>query len=168
MYTRPFLRITWAKAFDEVYCHHASLFVPRESQSLFPPEVVRIGVVARTNIVEDKKVKSYYNQTESCYLPCDIVADGFDVLITSTSLIDKICLDSWTTLKNKARGIHKQFPTAIFYQIHGEPQRVFPIDFENWNTPYLLSEPKILELKEGEKVDVEISLDKIIVKNLVV
>ena len=69
--TRHRLDITWAKAFDEVYCHHASLFIPFVQESLFDaPELVKIGVTVRYNTVKGRKIISTSCSDFQEFLPC--------------------------------------------------------------------------------------------------
>lgn len=157
MKPNPILKITWGKAFDEIYGHHASLFIPYESQSLFPPETVWVGVTIRTNEIIKKKIASYSESTFSYHLKCEILADGISVPLNSSQLLDGICVDSWTILKDGIRGTHKQFPVSIFYSIPGEIPVTINFDHENSDTPFLKSEPKLKGLQNGDTIDVSIN-----------
>ena len=159
MNNKPILNITWAKAFGEVYCHHASLFIPHTSSSLFAPEVVCVGATIRTTIIEKGKVQSSSDKPIAYYLPCKSVEGGLEVPINSATLIECIGLNSWTSLKNGARGALKEFPLNLFYQLEEYPMVTLPFEHENNGTPYLLHEDKIEQLKDGEKIDLTITFN---------
>lgn len=153
------LRITWGKAFDEIYCHHASLFIPYISSSLFPPEFVRVGVTVRDNIIEKGKIVFYNDRTSSCYLRCTIIENGLDIPLNDALLLNGLSIDSWTKLRNGHRGIHKNFPISLFYQLPNTDPIFISINHAQKRTPYLISEPKFAGLKNGDKIDVEILID---------
>lgn len=154
------IHITWAKAFDEIYCHHASLFIPYVATSLFPPEIVCVGVTVRLNNIKKGKVISSYDRTDYCYLPCLQVEGGLSVPIDSTKLIDDLSLNIWTTLKHGKRGSLKVFPLSIFYQILGEDKITILFNHIQAKTPYLISEPEFDGMNDGDKVEVDLKYDE--------
>lgn len=156
--TKHRLDITWSKAFDEVYCHHASMFIPFVPKSRFDvPELVKLGVTVRYNTVKGRKIKSTSSSDFQKYLPCVQTDGGLIVHINSTSLIDALSLNSWTSLKNGKRGTLKEFPTCIFYSIGYRAKVKLP--FSSDATPYLSAEKQLHELADGEKLDTSIILE---------
>lgn len=156
--TKHRLDITWAKAFDEVYCHHASLFIPYTPDSLFDtPELVKIGVTARYNTVKGRKVLSSSYSDFQKFLPCAPAGGGIIVQLNSAQLIDAISLNSWTSLKNGSRGTQKEFPIRIFYTI--EDNESVELPFKADSTPYLVAEDQLSGLADGEKLNSTIYLD---------
>lgn len=153
--TKHRLDITWGKAFDEIYCSHASLFIPFVQESLFDtPELVRIGITVRYNTVKGRKIVSTFCRDFQYYLPCNQTEGGLIVKMNSSTLIDAIGLNSWTVLKYKKRGTQKEFPTRVFYTI-GE-RGLVELPFTANETPYLSAEEILSTLKEGEKIDTSI------------
>lgn len=150
------LNITWAKAFDEAYCHHASIFIPYISTSLFNPEIVYVGVTTRTKVIVNGRIKSASDKVVANYLPCNIVNGGLEVPLNASSIIESLALNSWTTLKNGSRGKLKEFPVNIFYQIEAQPLVTLSFNYDNNGTPYLLHEEKIEQLNNGDEIDLSI------------
>ena len=150
--TKHRLDITWAKAFDEVYCHHASLFIPFASELFVDaPLLVQVGVRVRYNTVKGRKIISATYSDFKNYLPCVQQDGGLIVPINSSQLIDAISLNTWTSLKNGKRGTLKEFPTRLFYLI-GENYKV-ELPFNTDTTPYLFFEKQFSELVDGQKID---------------
>lgn len=152
------LYITWAKAFGEIYCHHAYLFIPFVPESLFDfPNLAKICVTVRYNTIKDRKIIS-----SSCYdvqqlLPCLQVKDGLRVDINSAKLIDAMCLNSWTTLRDGSRGSQKEFPTRILYSFDDKDPVELP--FAHDATPFLMFEKRFADLSDGDKFDTTICFD---------
>lgn len=156
--TRHRLDITWAKAFGEAYCHHASLFIPFVQKSLFDaPELVKIGVTVRYNTVKGRKIISTSCSDFQKFLPCTQTDGGLIAQLNSSQLIDAISLNSWTSLKNGKRGTQKEFPTRIFYTIGDNITIDLP--FKADATPYLVAEDQLSGLADGEKLDTKIYFD---------
>lgn len=148
------LNLTWAKAFGEIYCHHASLFIPYDSTSLFSPEIISIGVTVRTNLIEKRKIASSFDKRQSHYLPCNTVEGGIVVPLNSSEIIEELSLNSWTSLKDSSRSIQKKFPINIYYKLEPEADEVIlPFDHLNAGTPYMIDEPKFLKMSDGDKID---------------
>lgn len=156
--TRHRLDITWAKAFGEVYCHHASLFIPFVQESLFDaPDIVKTGVTVRYNTVKGRKIISTSCSDFQKFLPCAQTDGGLIAQLNSSQLIDAISLNSWTSLKNGKRGTQKEFPTRIFYTI--EDNNPVDLPFKADATPYLVAEDQLSRLADGEKLDTKIYFD---------
>lgn len=156
---RPTLHITWGKAFGEIYCHHASLFIPYVSGSLFSPDIILVGVTVRANNIEKGEINGYSDKEIINYLPCNHVEGGLHIPLNSTPIIDGISLNSWTSLKNGERGAHKEFPIRLIYQVGTDEVNELPFNHSASQTPYILSEKHFSNIKDGEKVDVTINLD---------
>lgn len=156
--TKHRLDITWAKAFGEVYCHHASLFIPFVQESLFDvPSLVKVGVTVRYNTVKVRKIISTSCSDFQRFLPCCQTDGGLIVQINSAPIIDALSLNSWTTLKNGKRGTQKEFPTRIFYVIGDNEPSELP--FKAVSTPYLVAEDQLSGLADGEKLNSTIYFD---------
>ena len=109
----PSLIITWAKAFGDVYCHHASLFIPTFVKSLFTPEIVKVSVRIRLNTIEKGEVKSFSDKTISRFLPVKFENESMLIPLNSTEILECLCENEWTTLKGGKRGAPKSFPLSI-------------------------------------------------------
>ncbi len=146
------LNVTWAKASGEVYCHHASINIPFKA-SLFPPEIVYVGVTVRTNIIQKKKIVKSFDKRISRFLPCKVEDDILVIPINSASIIEGLSLNSWTSLKHKGRGTPKEIPINVFYKVEEDPEVSLTFDYKNGKTPYLIGEPDFINLKDGDKID---------------
>lgn len=156
--TRHRLDTTWAKAFDEIYCHHASLFIPYRPESLFDiPDIIMIGVTVRYNNVKKRKIISTSCSDFQNFLPCHNANGGLIVPINSAKLIDALSINSWTSLKGGKRGTQKEFPTRIFYVIGDKDPVSLP--FETDATPYLAAENKFSNIVDDKTVDTSIIFD---------
>ncbi len=156
---RPALHITWSKAFGEVYCHHASLFIPFNLNTLFPPEIVRVGVTIRANNLDKGKIYGYSDKDMVNFLPCKYVEGGLNIPLNSTLIVDGISLNVWTSLRGGDRGTLKEFPIRLTYQIGDDEVCELPFDPICVKTPYLYSEKHFTKLYDGDKVDVTIYFD---------
>lgn len=152
------LRLKWSKAFGELYCWDAALYIPYQHHSLFPPEYIRVGVTMRSNDIKEGKVMGHYDRTVDRYLPCKVGDTHLELLLAHPSLIDGLSLDGWTSAKKKGN-VLKDFPVSMFYQLPDEDVITLPFDYESQRTPFLISKPLISNLKDGEKIDVEILLE---------
>lgn len=152
------LRLKWSKAFGELYCWDASLIIPYSNASLFPPEYVRVGVTVRSNDIKKGNVLDHYDRSVVRYLPCLVKDEYIELPLAHPSLIDGLSLDGWTSAKKKGN-VLKDFPVSMFYQLPDEDVVTLPFDYENLLTPFLISKPLISNLKDGEKIDVEIILE---------
>lgn len=152
------LDLVWAKAFGEVYCHHASLFIPYTMESLFMPELITIGVTIRMNIIDKRKIKTAVDRRIEQYLPCKVVDGGIQVPLNSSSIIESLCINSWTYLKNGERGQQKEYPINIFYRIDEDEIVTIPFN-SNVGTPYLYCESSFGDLKDGDTIESTIQLE---------
>lgn len=168
--TRHRLDITWAKAFGEAYCHHASLFIPFVQESLFDaPEIIKVGITVYSTSfkreredgispktgrkIKWKVTKIEHHDVTHKYFPCSIVDGGLLVSLNSAPLIEALGLNRWTTLGDGSDGYHKEFPEKIFYTIGVEDTVEITFDYERGNTPYLANKSKISKIKDGETID---------------
>lgn len=159
MNSNHLLAITWAKAFDEVYCHHASLFIPYPKDSGIYPEIIKIGFSLRTNIIEKKKIVSFYDIRKDFYLMPQAVDEGLTINLNSTPIVEALALNLWTTVKDNKRGSLKEFPTYLFYQIDDMEEVSLPFSQIKGGTPYLYSESNFAEMNNGDMIDVKIPLE---------
>lgn len=150
------LHITWAKGLGEIYCHHASLFIP---YTLLIPKIVHVGVTIRTNIIDDKKIINYFDRSSAFYLPCESTEGGIIIPLNSPIIIDGISLNLWTKLKEGERGTLKAFPINMFYKIREEPKVFLPFNHEKEKTPYLISESDFVNMKDGDKINATINFN---------
>lgn len=153
------LNLTWSKAYGEPYCHHASLFIPFQSLSLFSPEIINIGVTVRKNIIEKGKITKSIDKQIAYYLPCVNVDGGLNVPLNSSQIIEALCLNLWTSLKDNVRGSQKEFPINIFYKLEDYDDVILPFDYDNAGTPYMVIESKLADMAEGDKIDSIITFD---------
>ena len=158
MKNKHYLHIVWAKAFDEIYCHHASLFIPDVSNSLFPPELVCVGVESRKKVLLKKKKKNIDKEVSN-YLPVTQFEGGLLVPLNSTQIVDAISLNSWSMFKTGKRKELKEFPTSIFYKIDSGEKITLPFNFKEKKTPYLLFESQFGDISGGDKVESKIEFD---------
>ena len=156
MQDKPSLHITWAKAFGEIYCHHATLFIPSRA-SLFCPETICVGITVRNNIVTKGEVTSSFDTREQNYLPCSPVDGGLEVPLNSTPIIEALSLNSWTKLKGNVRGTQKMYPLNMFYISETDGTQLLPFNTEEAVTPYMMSEHLFRSMKDGDKVESIIS-----------
>lgn len=147
------LNITWGKAYGESYCHHSSIFIPYQSLSLFSPEIIHIGVTVRTNIIEKGKITRSIDKRIAYYLPCVNVDGGLNVPLNSSQIIEALCLNSWTSLKDNIRGSQKEFPINMFYKLEDSDDVILPFDYEHAGTPYMAIESKLADMADGDKID---------------
>lgn len=152
------LRLKWSRAFGELYIWDASLIIPYSNISLFPPEYIMVGVTMRSNDIEKGNVLRHYDRSVERFLPCQIKDEHIELPLAHPSLIDGLSLDGWTSAKKKGN-VLKDFPVSMFYQLPDEDVVTLPFDYENLLTPFLISKPLISNLKDGEKIDVEIILE---------
>lgn len=151
------LNITWGRAYGDIYCHSAVLAAPYNAWSLFVPQTVKIGVRTRTNIIDKGYVADVRDKECFFYLPCECNDGELIIPLDSLEILEALSLHSRTT-KGGRRGILREFPTAIFYHIEDEEEKVLPFDFRNDRIPYDLSEELIASLKDGETGTVSIEL----------
>lgn len=153
MIKNPRLHITWAKAFGEIYCHHASLHIPYTGSSLFPPELIQVGITVRTNIVSNDKINGHYDNRFECYLPCRVVDDVITVQLNSTSIVENISMNSWTTFKSGERKSIKSFPIDMSYRIADGEKIILPFAPEKGKTPVLVCEHSFDQLTDTDMQD---------------
>lgn len=154
----PSLIITWAKAFGDVYCHHASLFIPTFVKSLFTPEIVKVSVRIRLNTIEKGEVKSFSDKTISRFLPVKFENQSMLIPLNSTEILECLCENEWTTLKGGKRGAPKSFPLSISVSSEG----INPMDYsflsDKGQFPFTICEGVFDDLNDSDKVDTKIIL----------
>lgn len=153
------LKITWAKAFGDIYCHHATLEIPISLISTEIPSIIKIGYVIRTNNIQQKKVNSYSEISHEEFLPGVLKDNMIIVHLNSTPIVEMLALNSWTTLKNGVRGTLKEYPVEMYYQIGDNVQVHLPFSQLLEGTPFLFSEPRFIEMNDGDKVNVVLNLE---------
>lgn len=153
------LNITWSKAYGEPYCHHASITIPRDEIQLFGPELVYVGVTVRNNVIVKREVTNCYDKRIDCFLPCEMMDGAIEVRLNSSQIVEALCLNSWTTLKNKVRGTQKEFPINIFYKLEDADEVVLPFDYEHAGTPYMVMEPKLAAMADGDRIESTITFN---------
>ena len=154
MSTHTKLHITWAKAFNEVYCHHASLEIPYHSSSLFPPETIKIGLSIRRNNIVKKVVQSSYDSLVYFYLPCILSNDSILVPLNAEYIVSAIELNSWSKLRSGKRAAPKSYLLALSYELPGGQE--FTYTFETGHTPYLECESRFETMVDGDKFCAEV------------
>lgn len=155
----PSLCITWAKAFNEIYCHHASLTLPLVINSLFAPEIAKVSVNVRFNTIEKGVVKNFSDKTISRYLPVKFDNQSIIIQLNSTEILDSLCENGWTTLKGGKRGAPKSFPLAISVSLEDTIVSEFPFLYESGKFPFTICETVFNSLNDSEKVETTIYLE---------
>ena len=146
------LSITWGKAFDEIYCQHSILRIPFTSSSIFLPELAKISVELRTNIIEKGVIKRSSDKTITRYLPCKH-KDGYCIIeLNSIEIIDSLCENGWTKLKDGNRGAPKSYPRSISVSFEEELTTQFDFDYNSNKFPFTISEVYLSMLSNNEKV----------------
>lgn len=148
------LRLTWSKAFNEIYCHHATLFIPAEQFSLFSPEHVTVSVTVRKIIILNRK-RRHIDRRFSCFMPCISTEDGIKVPLNSTEIVEALSLNTWTRKKDGSRSMLKEFPVNVSYRMDYDREIAFPLA----RTPFLADEEKFAGMSNGDKLDTEIFLE---------
>lgn len=159
MTTKHSLNITWGKAFGEAYCHHASIIIPYNEVSLFCPELVYVGVTIRSNVIEKTKVIKSIDKKIGSFLSCLMKNGAIEVCLNSSQIIEALCLNSWTSLKDNVRGAQKEFPLNIYYKLEDADEVILPFDYEQAGTPYMVIESRLEKMVDGDKIDSVITFD---------
>lgn len=154
----PILNIVWAKAFDEIYCHHAYLtfsFIPGE---LLFNEYFKISVGIRQQTIEKGKVKNFTDKVVSAHIP-GIYNDGkITIPLNSVKILDSLCENGWTSLKNGERGTTKSFP--LYISIDHDNTNPFEYSFQHseGKFPFTICENEFNKLNNDEKLETIIVL----------
>lgn len=155
----PKLKITWAKAFNEIYCHHASLYIPFISDSLFSPELVKITVHVRENIIEKGGITGFVAKSISRFFPIMYENNYIKIDLKTPEILDSLCENGWTRLKSGERGLPKSFPLSIESSIDGKEPAIFDFKYELGLYPFTICENFLNDLQESQKIQFEIELD---------
>ena len=154
----PALKIVWAKAFKEVYCHHASLTFPYVPAELFPSDYFKISVGVRQQTIDKGKVKNFNDKIISSHMP-GIYEDGIvTVPLNSVQILDCLCENGWTSLKNGKRGATKSFPLSI--TVHNDNKKHLEFLFHHLESkfPFTICENEFNKLNNDEKLETVIEL----------
>lgn len=154
----PSLNITWGKAFGDVYCHHASLFIPTFVESLFTPEIVKVSVRIRLNTIEKGEVKSFSDKTISRFLRVKFENQSMLIPLNSTEILECLCENGWTTLKGGKRGAPKSFPLSISVSSEGINTMDYSFLSDKGLFPFTICEGVFDALNDSDKVNTKIIL----------
>lgn len=155
------LLISWAKAFDEIYCHHAYLKLPFDANNNDLDEVAKVSLKIRLNIIENGEISSHWDKTISRFLPVKKEEDNIIVPIDSIDILDGLCENGWTTLKGGKRGAPKSFPLSIsvtFEKNKDSDNTDFPFLHTEGKFPYTICEQFFNDLQNSQKIDISIFL----------
>lgn len=155
---QPCLSIAWGKAYGNVYCHHAVLSIPYESDSLFEPEIAEINVKVRMNRIENTVIKSFTDKVISFFLPCSYKDGRCIVPLNSPELIKALCENEWTKLKDGVLGAPKSHPLSISVTLESQPVTCFEFNHADGKYPYTLCEDHFKQLSNGQTIETAIVL----------
>ena len=87
----PQLLISWSRAFDEVYCHHALLKIPENLIKNISEKTAIVSLHFRLNVIEKGEIKSFSDKTLSRFLP--FKKEGNDIIIPldSVEILEGLC-----------------------------------------------------------------------------
>lgn len=152
------LRIVWGKAFNEVYCHHALLELSLNNLTLFSPEIAKVSVLVRNNMIEKGQVSSFSDSRLTRYLPVIQKSSILTIPLNSPDILDALCENGWTKLKGGERGAPKSFPLSMEIEMESYPPCEINFKHEEGKYPYTLSELHFESLSNGEKVETIIEI----------
>lgn len=154
----PKLKIVWAKSFNNVYCHTACLyfsFIPKE---IFSNEYFKVSVGIRQQIIEKGEVKSYYDQIVYSHIVGKYENGIVSIPLNSVKILDSLCENGWTSLKNGERGATKSFPLSISVELDNKKYLDFVFQHHKGKFPFTICENEINKLKNNEKLETSILL----------
>lgn len=154
----PILNITWAKSFDQVYCHHALLSFSFVTDGLFPNEYFRISIGIRQQTIENGKIKNFHDKKLFAHIPGKYNNGKIYIPLNSVKILDSLCENSWTSLKNGKRGATKSFPISI--SVNRDNKTIFDFSFHHLKEkfPFTICENEFTKLKNDEKLETLIVL----------
>lgn len=158
----PQLLISWSRAFDEVYCHHALLKIPENLIKNISEQTALVSLFFRLNTIEKGEVKSFSDKKLSRFLP--FKKEGNDIIIplNSVEILEGLCENGWTTLKGGKRGAPKSFPLSlsVMFEKNGESDDriVFSFMHNEGKFPFTICEYLFKDLSNYQKIDTAIFL----------
>lgn len=152
------LRIVWGKAFDDVYCHHALLELSALQSTLFSPEIAKVSVLVRNNMIEKGQVSSFSDSRLTRYLPVTQDSSILSIPLNSPDILDALCENGWTKLKGGERGAPKSFPLSMEIEMESYPRCEINFKHGEGKYPYTLSEVHFDSFSNGEKVETIIEI----------
>lgn len=153
------LKIIWAKAFNEVYCHHASLNFPFFPVGLFPDTYFKVSVKIRQQVIEKGNVKSFSDKIVSAHLEGNYNNDNTVLIpLNSVRILDGLCENEWTSLKNGERGKTKSFPLSISVENDNKKHLEFSFHHLEGKFPFTICESEFNKLSDDEKLETIIVL----------
>lgn len=154
----PFLGIVWGKAFGEIYCHHAYFSAPISNTSPSQSEYAKICVFVRQNIIEKGKITRFSDSSVSSFLKADMNSGRMNIPLNSPEILDALCENGWTSLKDGKRGAPKSFPLSFGFSINDEEMSIFNFSHETGKFPFTISEGLFSTMKEEDKIETIIFL----------
>lgn len=154
----PMLKIVWAMSYNEIYCHHANLtfsFVPDE---LFPNEYFKISVGIRRQTIEKGKVKNFYDKVITSHIPGEYINGKVSIPLNSVKILDSLCENGWTSLKNGQRGAIKSFPLSVAVYCDNKKYLDFSFHHIEDKFPFTICENEFNKLNNDEKLETIIVL----------
>ena len=151
-----YLSIRWHKVYNEVYCHHAVFIIPLFDNKIQEDDLARLRVKMRINTIDKGQIKSFSDKEITRFLPIKIFTDSIHIPLNSPEILDALCENGWTTMKDGKRGTPKSFPLSLTLSFPNTEELHHSFEIESGKFPYTLFEEHLAKLKEGEKIDTEI------------
>ena len=152
------IEIAWHKSFNEVYCHHADYKTPKQ-EGIDNKHYAKVNVKIRSNYIEKGKIKSFSDKEILRFLPFKEEEDFIVIPLHSSEILDALCENGWTTLKNGKRGVAKSFPLSMEITLPALDSLQHSFDFDNEKFPHTLFENYFDSLKDGDKLETVIYFD---------
>lgn len=150
------LTITWHKVFNETYCHHALFIIPKHEKQIKETDLAQLTVKMRVNIIDKGQIKSFSDKEITRFLPIKLSDDSIHIPLNSPEILDALCENGWTTMKDGKRGAAKSFPLSLSLSFPNTDKEHHIFATELGKFPFTLFEEHLTNLKDGEKIDTEI------------
>lgn len=145
------LTIVWSKDFNEISYHHAELMIKGEIGSLFAIPTARLEATECVRMIRNSAYIGASTVVKTGYLPFTNRDGFYHIAIDNVEILKILILNQWTKGKNGRKLQLKEFPTSLSIQVN---EQSFDINFdiERGKTPYLMIEPQLEEMKDGDRL----------------
>ena len=146
------LFICWAKAPNEIYCHHAILTIEAPQLGLFDATIAEITLEKIVNLIEKSQIKGTSTITLKRFLPFIHNGNKIQVPLNDDDLITMLTLDAWTKGKDGKKLQIKEAPKKLTLKVNDS---IHELNFNPsaLKTPYLLIEKSIDEMSIGDTIN---------------
>ena len=151
-----YLTITWHKTFNEVYCHHALFIIPKQENQIKETDLAQLTVKMRVNMIDKGQIKSFFDKEITRFLPIKLKTDSIHIALNSPEILDALCENGWTTMKDGKRGAAKSYPLSLSLSFPNTDKLHHAFATELGKFPFTLFEEHLTKLKDGEKINTEI------------